>query len=369
MFADSFLIYDTTSSGSSIDAFMYYNDEYSLMASRDYDIGDHIMYDGTLYEATGVILEGTALVIGGNIVASADDVVNYADWLTAEQVQPFDPVVDYLTFTGIAIDDLYATVSTEDDIDDWDGTFPDRWTWDTILHAKFNGNLMAGNVEYTADLVSEVRVKRRIKGTFKWKTLHIHPVSSDEDLSFAYYDRTAAANTEYEYAYVPLISGTEQYINTAEIKSEFTDVFLLDPDQIYHAILGVSNDITLNQETGVQPTVGRTYPFVIKNGMGGYYSGTLQTTWIQLVNCQWDIEGGGWYRREIDKFLTNGKTKILKDFTGNIWMCAIVNAISQDSGNGYEFPVHQMEWVEVGDVESVGDLYDNGYINTDMDRE
>jgi hypothetical protein len=32
------------------------------------------------------------------------------------------------------------------------------------------------------------------------------------------------------------------------------------------------------------------------------------------------------------------------------------------------YPTHSFEWVECGDAEDIGDLYDNGFINTQMDR-
>ena len=46
-----------------------------------------------------------------------------------------------------------------------------------------------------------------------------------------------------------------------------------------------------------------------------------------------------------------------------------IDSISEDASDSPYYPKTQMEWVEIGDVTSIGDLYDNNFINTDMDRE
>lgn len=42
---------------------------------------------------------------------------------------------------------------------------PTEWDFGTIMLANFNGNLSAGNIAETVDLLSAIRIKRRIKGT------------------------------------------------------------------------------------------------------------------------------------------------------------------------------------------------------------
>ena len=77
----------------------------------------------------------------------------------------------------------------------------------------------------------------------------------------------------------------------------------------------------------------------------------------------------GWkYRNEIDQFLTNGEPKILKSFEGDIWLVNVVNSITRRTNDHYQNVSSQFEWVEAGNPFSIGDLYDNGFINTDVDR-
>lgn len=267
------------------------------------------------------------------------------------------------------IDELLISKETDSDIVSWSGAFEENWDRNTLLHAKFNGNLAAGSIEYAADEVSEIRLKRRIKGDFRWQTIYTQPVESSEDFAFDYYDILNASNEIYEYTLVPVIDSEEGSINTAEVESVFTDFFLCEPDRIFHAIINSENQITYNEETAAQTTIGRKYPYVIKNGDVGYYSGTLSVAWLRPVDCQFDAEGGAKYRREVDQFLTDGKPKILKDWLGNIFMVMVTDAIPQNKGEHYYVPMHQISWVECGDYKRVADLYDNGFIDTDIDRE
>jgi hypothetical protein len=72
-------------------------------------------------------------------------------------------------------------------------------------------------------------------------------------------------------------------------------------------------------------------------------------------------------KREWDKFLCNGKTKIIKDWNGNILMGQVTTAPSytynQQSGNG--MPTMSFGMTEVGDYDSQEDLFNHGLINAE----
>ena len=51
-----------------------------------------------------------------------------------------------------------------------------------------------------------------------------------------------------------------------------------------------------------------------------------------------------------------------------MWMVDIINAIPRSNDGHYQLVSQSIEWVESGDPFSIGDLYDNGFINTDVDR-
>lgn len=274
-----------------------------------------------------------------------------------------------IEMTKIAIDALHMEQDgNSPDYDSWTGTVPNTWGWKTLVNAQFNGNLTAGSAPLSEDFVSEVRIKRRVKGEFKWSTIYAYPIKTRQDFAFEFYDKTAASDTVYEYAYVPVINGTEGPMGYIEVESSFKDYFLIGVDHTYHLVVNTENDITYNQETATQTTIGRKYPFVIKNGNVGFYSGTLTATVLNYHECEFDYEHSLAFRKEFDQFLTDGKVKILKDWQGHVWLVSIVDAIPQNTGEHLWLPKHQISWVECGNAADYGDLYDGGFYDIDWDR-
>ena len=49
-------------------------------------------------------------------------------------------------------------------------------------------------------------------------------------------------------------------------------------------------------------------------------------------------------------------------------MVNVVNSLPRSNSGHPQLISHQIEWVECGDPTSTGDLYDNGFINTDSAR-
>ena len=290
-----------------------------------------------------------------------------ADWNTAELIQPNISVTD-ISLIGGVVDVMHVEQALIPDAGTWDGSIPQEWGWNTILDAQFDGTLSAGSIDADVNTTSEIRIKRRIKGTFRWKTMYIQPIEDIESFNFDWYDKTAAGNVTYEYAYVPVVNGSEGSISSNEIYSEFCDYFLMDANQTYHLVANANMQPTFNQETSTQTTIGRKYPYIIKNGNVGYYSGTMSCIAVKELDDDFDYEHGEIFRLEFDQFLTNGTPKLLKDWRGNIWIVFIVDSISRSNGDHYLAPEHSISWVECADATDIGDLYDNGFIDVDIDR-
>ena len=95
---------------------------------------------------------------------------------------------------------------------------------------------------------------------------------------------------------------------------------------------------------------------------------SMSCTFVERKDFEYNFENSWDYRNIIYDFLTNGNPKILKDNMGNIYMVAITgDAITEES----DHPLHvisNFELTECGDAYYVGDLYDNNFIDTDIDR-
>lgn len=270
-----------------------------------------------------------------------------------------------LTIKNAVFDEIYASVSTIK-ISDFDGNFPNQWNFDTRLHALFQDNLHGGNVNFSESIVEFIRIKRKTKHDLKFRTIYERPIIKNEDFMILFMDYYEPLG-DVEYAYVPVISGGEGNYISNKVKSEFESYFLCNKDISYPMILDTSFNKKLNHNSNIVELRGRKKPVIIKNGIVNYYSGDISCTFIELKDQGWRTSDSWEYRNKIYQFLTDGHPKLLKDFLGNVYMISITGEISEDSDHD-EHVTTKFSVVECGDVYDMGDMYDNGFIDTDLDR-
>lgn len=278
---------------------------------------------------------------------------------------PVNSSVTTLTIENAMFDDVYVS-NTVIEVNDFDGTIPTEWNWTTRLHAYFEGDLYGGNVEFTESIVESIRIKKRTSKDSKFVTIYEKPIITNEDFDITIIDYNEPIGN-IQYACVPVISGGENNYITASVDSKFDSYFLTEKGISYPLILDTSFGKTLNQKTGVIETFGRQYPIIIKNGNLKYYSGEIQCTFIEPDDYDFKVSDAWNYRNIIYDMLTNGRPKILKDFEGNIWMMAVTSEIGESSDH-WQHITTKFSVTECGDAYYVGDLYDNGFIDTDLDR-
>lgn len=277
-----------------------------------------------------------------------------------------DLTITTITLENMILDELYATKQV---LVNFNWQIPKDWTFDTHLHALFQNDVYAGNVTYSESIVQKIKIKKRFKGDFTWKTIFEKEIHSNEDLAVEFYDYYEPSKREIEYAYVAVIANADTDTISTQVYSEFESYFICDRNGSHPLILDVSGDITYNRESNTLVSPGRKYPYVVNNGIARYYSGTLNVTFIEADHCNFDVEHGWQYRNEIDQFLTDGKPKILKTLEGDMWMVNIIGSLPRTTNVHYQNVSHQIEWVECGDPTKIADLYDNDFIDTDVDRE
>ena len=266
--------------------------------------------------------------------------------------------ITYVSISNGIYDELFGTDNSNIEMSDTSKT----WDFDTRFFAKFQGNLMAGNVDYAASIVSSVRIKRRKNDEHKWFTMFEIPIETNDDFEFELEDRYAQGSQEYYYAIVPVVEHVEGNINKNSIISEFNNYFVLDKDISYPIIFNTNLNIELNKNIGIVNTIGRKYPFVISNGMSQYKTGTLKFSLAQMIDCEININNGYNYRTQFEEWMLNGKPKILKDWTGQIYMMEITSSIPIDY-TYHDLPSYQIQFTEIGDPLDENDLYNNNFID------
>ena len=253
---------------------------------------------------------------------------------------------------------------------DYNSIVPTDWDINTIMNADFEGNVSAGNVDQMAADITSVRIKRRVKGTFDWVTIKQIPVSKPEDLTFIITDNLNAYNTEYEYAFVPVMEDVEGNYIIESILSKFEGVFVCDVDTVFKFHAGIEyNNNTSNQQVGVFQPYNRKYPVVVSNSIMNYQTGSIGG-WV-LPNDFDDNRNPSRIaitkeKEALLKFLLNKKPKIIKDMNGNSWLVYFTGnpTLSYDNNYGQGMVKVSAEWTEVGDPNDKTDLYENGLIPT-----
>lgn len=278
---------------------------------------------------------------------------------------------------------------------DLDYLIPTDWDYDTVINADFEKDINGGNITYFYDTVSYINIKRKLPNETQWKTIYHKKVTSIEDLNLITSDGNTSLvdyiepnNTWVQYMYSPEFkegSGqSESLLNSqiVKVKSEFDSDFMIgknDDDKMmsYPIIINESVSYQKNVNSNVVATMGNKYPFIINNGISNYYTGHIQATMIPIVDCNIDGIGAREYRNEVDEFLVNKIPKLYKTNDGDLYIIMTGNTIPH-TDNGYwydedENVVHmidtQFDWTEIGNAYSMGNLYDNNIIDTDIDRE
>jgi hypothetical protein len=266
--------------------------------------------------------------------------------------------ITYIEISNGIYDELFGSDNPNVEMND----SSKKWDFDTRLYAKFQNNLMAGNVDYAASMVSSVRIKRRKNDEHQWFTVFDIQIDTNDDFEFELIDRYAQGSQDYYYAMVPVIEHVEGNINKNSITSKFNNYFILDKDISYPIIFNTNLNVELNKNIGIVNTLGSKYPFVISNGLSQYKTGTLKFSLAPMVNCEINVDGGYNYRTQFEEWITNGKPKILKDWTGQIYMMDITSSIPIDY-TYYNLPSYQIQFTEIGNPLSEIDMYNNNFID------
>ena len=267
-----------------------------------------------------------------------------------------------ITIQNGIYDYLYATL---EDIP-YSTDTPSEWNFYTKLYAKFNGDLLAGNIDFAVSQVSSLRLKRRKFGDTSWTTLYEQPVSTSDDLSVLYYDRTARSNVKYEYTIAPVFGQVEGSFFANTITPFYQGISITDGTTTFSTELDVVISEKRTKPRNVITTINRKYPYVISNGNNNYNSGTISAQWLEYDSetDDWDVENGYEFVSDLKDFLNNNSPKLIKFQDGRMWLAEISSPDITDSEDDAHLQVHtSFDFTEIGDCDSVEDLSDNGIMD------
>lgn len=245
-----------------------------------------------------------------------------------------------------------------------------EWNFDTILNAPLNGNLLGGNVNFTAEQILCMRLKRAEADTYRWLTLFEIPITSNDDLSFTRNDLFARGNQDYKYALVPVWNDNiEGNYNINTVHSTFEGVWMMEKSMGIQAVLNLDVTTIRNIVTSLVTPLGRKYPYVNQYGKANYTSGSFDATFIHYSEAEedWEVDNAVKYREIVEEFLTNGNPKIIKHEDGRIWLASVAESIPKNESAHVQNPVQTVNFIEIGYYESSSDLYDANLIDVNIE--
>lgn len=257
-------------------------------------------------------------------------------------------------------DSMYGTANTN-----FTNDMNMTWDYNTRFFAKFQNSLMAGNVDYNAESVSSIKIKKRKSDEHNWHLIASIPITTNDSFNFELIDRFAQGKQEYYYSMTPMNNLVAGNSTSVSVKSDFDSFYLLDKTTSYHIVLNAKLNLDINKTTNTVSTLGRKYPFYISNGAINYKTGSLSFGLVPIINCEMNIDEGYKYRQQLEEWIMNGSPKILKDWTGQIFMINITDNISVSYDN-YDMPIYTINFVEIGSVFNDEDMWINNF--TDMEE-
>lgn len=280
---------------------------------------------------------------------------------------PYLPIhlnnINHVKIENGAYDDLYLTHVNENIKEPNQFIAPDLWDEETYLHAKFNGTLYSGNADFGVENTTNIIVKRREKGTYKWFPFIALDADDSEDYNFIVVDPYAASGVTYEYAVVPIINGVEGEYSIAECKVKFDDLIIIDKDESVSTMLDIKYSQQKNNTSSSVLPIETRYPIIVSNASNDYYTGNISATFIEFSNNDFVLENTTKYREKILDFLNNRKTKFIKEPNGKCWVASIGATVSDEESGHADLHTISFDFLEVGNPLDNNDMNKFGFLD------
>lgn len=242
---------------------------------------------------------------------------------------------------------------------------PSAWGEDTLLFAKFDNDLLAGNSAIT-DAIDGYDVRRRCGA--QTHTEYVTTISQNNKKYII--DYAVKNNTPYTYYLYPTSKDEDKSVVLSpfvsdELKADWDYWSLIVVDEtekenvyylnkLFKFRLNVSVD-DMSNNTDVTVTNNFTKYPTVQYSTANYWSGGLSSL-CGLLSCS-ELE----YRetpnmiQELKNLTSDTRKKFLKDISGNLWevkISAPIN-ISTNTETLEQIKTVKISWVETGDADGV----------------
>lgn len=280
--------------------------------------------------------------------------------------------INYVELKNGIYDDLYITKATDFTLG---SECPKEWDFDTILWAKFDHTVNAGNIDWNLENTSHIILKSRTEGNFHWKTIAVKEVHSSKDFVINYPDYFVASGQPVEYAIVPVQNGSEGAYASTQVASRFNKMFLIEGNTVWGTeITDGFCDTTRNIPSSTVELLNSKYPVFVRNTVANYDTGNCKGSFVPLdeTSCEFAYDSERdyeriRYQREFMDYICDSIPKILKLPDGRLWLVQVTPNPADTANQEYNDREISWSWVEVGDVNSEEDLYYLGFSNVESE--
>lgn len=270
------------------------------------------------------------------------------------QLEAYDGLLDHLHVDrDTSIDD--STTKTE------------YFTYDTIMVARFNGDLEGGSLSNSGHEIEKIRFQKRKRDELYWTDVSELAYDYPNKTLYETLDKYIQNDFEYEYALLPVTNDViGNRVISDLIRTSFDGYFLSDNDNNYRLLLDAElGSIEHVMNNSLLETLNGKYP-IITYGNLDYRQGSIQAVILSTDAIHSGIYSIGIEKQERDsllQFLKNRKPKILRGMGSELMMVVIVGSPSETQFNKVVgVSSISFDYVEIDEINS-NTLRNNGLID------
>lgn len=205
---------------------------------------------------------------------------------------------------------------------------PLYWRYNTVINAKFQGNLEGGSVEANNVQIEKIRFQKRKWDELEWHDVAEVPYNPADKLFYEAIDKYVANDFIYQYSIIPLTSSIlGNRVVSDEVTARFDGVFLSDKNNNYSLLYDLElSDIENNISNHIFEPRNAQYPIVVHSNLD-YSSFDVTATFITAetinsgeVNIRMERLG----KDALLRFMKNGKPKVYRNQNGDLKLVTVV---------------------------------------------